>query len=50
MTEALGMVGAIGQGAAAVGSSIEGYISSTLGSGAKADLKGAGAGSLAELA
>ncbi len=50
MTDALGMVGAIGQGAAAVGSSIEGYISSTLGSGAKADLKGAGAGSLAELA
>ena len=50
MTEALGMVGAIGQGASAIGSSIEGYISSTFGSGAKADLKGAGAGSMSELA
>jgi hypothetical protein len=50
MTEALGMVGAIGQGASAIGSSIEGYISSTFGSGAKADLKGAGAGSMMELA
>lgn len=50
MTEALGMVGAIGQGAAGAASSIEGYMKSTFGSGAKADLKGAGAGSMMELA
>lgn len=49
MTEALGMVGAIGQGAQAVGASMEGYFNSAFGDGAKADLKGAGAGSLAEL-
>ena len=45
MTEALGMVGAIGQGAAGVGSTIEGFIKE-----GKGDLKGAGAGSLSELA
>ena len=45
MTEALGMVGAIGQGAAGVGSTIEGFIKE-----GKADLKGAGAGSMSELA
>lgn len=45
MTEALGMVGAIGQGAAAVGSTIEGFMST-----GKADLKGAGMGALSEVA
>ena len=45
MTEALGMVGAIGQGAAGVGSTIEGFIKE-----GKGDLKGAGAGSMSELA
>jgi len=45
MTEALGMVGAIGQGAAGVASSLEGFVKT-----GKADLKGAGAGSMAELA
>lgn len=50
MTEALGMVGAIGQGAAGAASSIEGYVNSTFGDGAKADLKGSGAGSMMELA
>jgi hypothetical protein len=44
MTEALGMVGAIGQGAAGVGSTIEGFIKE-----GKGDLKGAGAGSMSEL-
>jgi len=45
LTEALGMVGAIGQGAAGVASSLEGFVKT-----GKADLKGAGAGSMAELA
>lgn len=51
MTEALGMVGAIGQGAGAIGTSVGEYFKSTFGAeGAKPDLKGAGSGSLAELA
>lgn len=51
MTEALGMVGAIGQGAGAVGTSISQYFEETFKGGAsRPDLKGAGVGSLAELA
>jgi hypothetical protein len=51
MTEALGLVGAIGQGASAVGTSVSEYFKSTFGTeGARPDLKGAGMGSLAELA
>jgi uncharacterized protein YcfJ len=51
MTEALGMVGAIGQGASAVGTSITETFKKTFGTeGARPDLKGAGMGSLSELA
>lgn len=49
MTDALGMVGAIGQGASSVGASVEGYFNETFGDGTKVNLKGAGVGSLAEL-
>jgi hypothetical protein len=50
MTEALGMVGALGQGAGAVGTSVGEYFKETFGGQSRPDLKGAGAGSLAELA
>lgn len=50
MTDALGMVGAIGQGAGAVGTSIGEYFKSSFGAGGqRPDLKGAGAGSMSEL-
>lgn len=50
MTDALGMVGAMGQGAGAVGTSIVEGVKSALGVGtSKPELKSAGAGSMAEL-
>lgn len=49
MTDALGMVGALGQGAGAVGTSVGEYFKETFGGKSTPDLKSAGSGSLAEL-
>ena len=51
MTNALGLVGAIGQGASAVGTSVSEYFKGLVGDkNASPDLRGSGMGSLAELA